>query len=276
MISTEEVIARILRVMQTIAGAERPLTVREVASEAGLPSSSVHRFLVAMEHHRILVQDPRSGLYQLGPAILEIGFAALRHLDVRRISLPYLERLRAASGETVGLCIRVDDARVYIEQLESPHELKAVVALGEHYPLFSGAPGHALLSLLSDDAINEFFKRVEVVPPNAGSPQDEKAVRQAVAAVRRDGYSVGLGQTMPGVRAVAVPIRAHVDGQPPATLTVTGPSERFTEQRIESLVPLLLDAAREVSRSMSIGAGPVPEEMTDDATTALVGSSDPR
>lgn len=274
MISTEDVIARILTIMRTIVVAEGSLTVREIASEAGLPSSSVHRFLLAMERQGILGKDERSGLYQLGPAILEIGFAALRQLDVRRIFLPYLERLRAASGETVGLCIRVGDTRAYIEQLESPHELKAVVALGQHYPLFSGAPGHALLSLMSDDELDEFFERVEVVPPNSASPQDEAAVRRAIDAVRKNGYGIGLGQTMPGVRAVAVPVHTDIDGQPPATLTVTGPSERFTEERIESLVPVLLDAAGEISRSMSIGDRHAAEGTADHAGPASTETTD--
>jgi DNA-binding IclR family transcriptional regulator len=52
-----------------------------------------------------------------------------------------------------------------------------------------------------------------------------------------------------GLHAVAAPVRTH-DGEVVAALSASGPAYRFTEERIDELVPALLQGAREISHRM--------------------------
>mgnify|MGYP001369984360 CR=1 FL=1 len=53
--------------------------------------------------------DDRTKLYGLGPGALKVGLAALRSLDVTRVTRPYLEQLVARTQETATLLLEIDD-----------------------------------------------------------------------------------------------------------------------------------------------------------------------
>lgn len=248
MISIEEIIGRMIDILKCLTVNREPLSVRQIADRTGLSRSTVHRVLTAMERQRVLVQDPRTKSYELGPVSLELGLAALSDLDVKAVAQPFMEQLRDRSGETVGLSLRVEDARVYVEQLVSPHELKAVVNLGERYPLHSGAPGYALLSFLPDEQIDAFLDRVDIVPPTSNAPADVNELRAVLERVRAAGYAIAVAETMPGLSSIAVPLYSRGAPTPEAALSVTGPTDRFDCEAMDAIRPALVRTGTTISR----------------------------
>jgi IclR family acetate operon transcriptional repressor len=75
---------------------------------------------------------------------------------------------------------------------------------------------------------------------------DPEAFRAEIAVARRRGYSIDDGESSPGVRCLAVAILG-VGGAPLFALSLTGPSGRFTLERMESCVPEMLAVARELT-----------------------------
>ena len=63
---------------------------------------------------------------------------------------------------------------------------------------------------------------------------------------RAQGYATAYGETIPGVSTVAAGLRG-ADGHVAATLSVTGPSTRWTRDAIDRWVPVLLETAATVS-----------------------------
>jgi DNA-binding IclR family transcriptional regulator len=61
-------------------------------------------------------------------------------LDFGNASLPYLERVFKKVTEGVMLTAPIRLERMYIEQIESQHELQQVAEVGKHLPLWSVAP----------------------------------------------------------------------------------------------------------------------------------------
>jgi IclR family acetate operon transcriptional repressor len=75
---------------------------------------------------------------------------------------------------------------------------------------------------------------------------DSDAFREEIRLGQRRGYSIDDGESSPGVRCLAVAIRG-VEGGPLFAISLTGPDGRFTLERLESCVPEMLAAARELS-----------------------------
>ncbi len=75
-----------------------------------------------------------------------------------------------------------------------------------------------------------------------------------IEAVRERGYATAVDELEVGLTAVAAPIR-NAHGDVIAALSVSGPSFRLDAARIEEVVPLLLDAVREVSHRLGWGIG---------------------
>jgi hypothetical protein len=55
--------------------------LKDLAAAAGMSAAKAHRYLVSFQRLGLVTQDPRSTRYDLGPAALQLGLAALARLD---------------------------------------------------------------------------------------------------------------------------------------------------------------------------------------------------
>ena len=77
-------------------------------------------------------------------------------------------------------------------------------------------------------------------------------LRRDLAEVRDQGYAVAVDELEVGLTAIAAPIR-NAHGDVIASLSVSGPTFRLGEPRVKELVPVVQDAADEVSRRLGYG-----------------------
>ena len=80
--------------LEALSQAPGALMLRDLAAAAGMSAAKAHRYLVSFQRMGLVVQDPVSTRYDLGPAALRIGLASLvcrtaqlewsaTHLDTR-------------------------------------------------------------------------------------------------------------------------------------------------------------------------------------------------
>jgi IclR family acetate operon transcriptional repressor len=267
-------VMKAVAILDCLAGAQEELGIRDLAQRVGLPKSTTFRLVQTLERARLLSQDGRTQRYSLGERTLEFGMAYLRRADVRTVSLPVMRRLREATGETVGLSVRTGFTRTYIEQLESPHQLRTQVELGRPFPLHLGAPGKLLLAYMGDDEIVAVLDQVErSSPPGAASqPTSRQEVLERLAEIRRRGHSLAFGETIEGLTTIAAPIR-NVEGSVVAALSVSGPTSRFSEPAREQARTLLIDAARQISQHLGFDPGRRPPAPADPTGPGMIRSS---
>lgn len=237
--------------------AGKPVGVRELARRLGMPSSTVHRLLLALESIGLVQRQGPPGSYALGYKALQWGSGYLRQIDLRRYALPYMSRLREVTGETVGLSVRVGRTRIYLEQLESPHDIRMTVEVGRPYPLVAGAPGKLLLAYAPEEVVTELLREAD----------RNGVLREELAAIRSSGYGLAGGEVVPGSCTVAVPIRDHT-GSVAAALSISGPDSRWTRERAMQELPRLQQAAAEISRML----GYVPQSAS---AASHAGSASP-
>jgi IclR family acetate operon transcriptional repressor len=74
-------------------------------------------------------------------------------------------------------------------------------------------------------------------------------LEKELAAIRRRGYAVDNAEHEEGVRCIGAPIRNH-EAQVVASISVSGPTQRMTAQRVEQIGGLLMDRTAEISRRL--------------------------
>jgi DNA-binding IclR family transcriptional regulator len=74
---------------------------------------------------------------------------------------------------------------------------------------------------------------------------DPVLLRERLATIRREGFAVSLGETIPGAAGLAAPI-FNADGSVTAGLLIGTPLDRF-EERMPELKRLLHDATTRVA-----------------------------
>ncbi len=137
------VLDRVVAILDAIeAGNARSLA--DITHATGYTRSTTHRLLQAMEAHDLLDYSGARG-YHLGPRFLRLANRALRELPLRDLAHPVLTRLSETTGESAQLYVRSVDERVCIDAVESPSELRTIVAVGAALPLTKDPRGSSSL-----------------------------------------------------------------------------------------------------------------------------------
>ena len=106
----------------------------QISRRLRFPPSTTRRLLKAMMSRRLVQQDPITKLYRLGPGVFYLASVAKEGLDVRRIALPVMERLRDVTGENTTLHELRDGKRVCVEKVESKQVLRDTILIGDQFP----------------------------------------------------------------------------------------------------------------------------------------------
>lgn len=172
-----------LRILELLASAEHPCSTTELSHELGVHRSIVYRLLRTLEDHQLVSRDAE------GHARPGIGLAVLAQ-SVRRplqtAVLPELSSLADDLGMTAFLVVREGDEAVTIQSVEPRRSAVHVIYRpGTRHPVWRGAPGYALL---------------------AGGPSHVDEPAEATAA-RGRGWAFSFAEVLPGMSAVAAPLR---------------------------------------------------------------------
>ncbi|MGA2745048.1 MAG: IclR family transcriptional regulator [Candidatus Sulfotelmatobacter sp.] len=242
-----------LRLLQLFSESPHGLTAKQVAGRSRLPVSTVHRFLANLESAGFL-NCRGDGVYQLGIACFAIGQAALGQLDIRRVSLPYLEELNRKTRETIHLTLRHGLSAVYVEKLDSPEQLRIHSRIGAAVPLYCTAVGKVMLAYMPDEERERVLPQLglkRLTPNTVGNLQELAA---ELYRVRKNGYACDLEEHELHIRCIAAPIWDH-QGEVSASVSITAPMVRMTVARLRQLAPLIQAAGLQISRELGYPAG---------------------
>lgn len=180
------------KAMGLLAVVERePATLAELVERGGMSKSTTHRLAAALEAHGLVARDD-DGRYHLGGRLVALGRAAAAARPIGELAEPALAELRDATGESAQLYVRQGGHRVCVAALDSPHELRTIVAPGAVLPLGVGSGGRVL----------------------AGD------------TVGKGGWLESVEDRAPGVASVSAPVRDG-GGAIVAAISVSGPIDRI-------------------------------------------------
>jgi IclR family KDG regulon transcriptional repressor len=223
--------------------------VRDVARKTGLSSSTVGRIMAYLKELGILNQDPETLSYMIGSKMLAWAGIYTVTSDVRTLALPVMVRLQDKTRETISLYVLEGNERVCIERLESPETVRIVQRVGRRIPLYAGSAGKVFLAFLSQARREEILKKVKLVPMTEKTITDMDELVAGLKKIQEQGYATSKGEWVLEASGVAAPIFDQ-RGQIAAALTISGPAQRFTNEKIRELAQLVKTGAAEISAEM--------------------------
>jgi IclR family transcriptional regulator, KDG regulon repressor len=241
-----------LHLLQLFSESPHGLTAKQVGSRSRLPVSTVHRFLANLEGAGFLNRGGDS-VYHLGFACFAVGQAAIGQLDIRRVSLPYLQELNRQTCETIHLTVRHGLSAVYVEKLDSSEQLRIHSRIGAAVPLYCTAVGKVLLASMPDDERQRILPQLalkRLTPNTVGNLQELEA---ELVRVQKNGYACDLEEHELHIRCIAAPIWDQA-GSVNASLSITAPMVRMTVTRLRQLAPLIRTAGLQISRELGYQA----------------------
>lgn len=216
------VLDKVVTILSCISGGEKSLS--EIIEETKIPRSTVHRLLLALEQHHLIIQTEHG--YSIGSQIIEWGESS-KLSNLIAITKPTLINLCHVTKESTQLYVREGDTRVCLISIEPKEGLKNTVPVGARFPLNVGSAGKVISA----------WDGLEM-----DGQEKERIIQQ--------GWAQSISEREEGVASVSVPIfkKKKLIG----ALSISGPISRLGTEPGKLLAQHLLKAAGEVENKGTV------------------------
>ncbi|MCO5130367.1 MAG: IclR family transcriptional regulator [Xanthobacteraceae bacterium] len=254
-------LARGLEVLRAFQPRDGLLGNQEIAARTKLPKPTVSRLTYTLTKLGYLTQVPRFEKYQLTPAAMSLGYAALANLGVQHLSESFREDVMRATGGAVAVGARDRLNMIYFGQSRSGLELGVQLDVGSKVPIATTAMGRAYVWALPDDERAQLLRELR---EHYGSrwPRIREGIERAGELVARRGFAISAGEWHADIHAAGVAITLN-DGTGPYAFNCGAPAFRFTEDRLlNDIGPRLVTMVRDIEAALG-GRSPPHTKKTD-------------
>jgi DNA-binding IclR family transcriptional regulator len=242
-------IERAAAILRLLSGRSKRLGVVDLAGELGLSKGTVHGLLRTLQHVGFVEQDPDTGKYQLGAALLHMGSSYLDGNELRTRALNWSDSLAARTREAVRIGTLHDLQVLIVHHVFRPDDSLQTLDVGSLLPAHATAIGKVLLA-------HHPFAFAELTRQGLRSFTDatvcdpERLERELARVVER-GWAADIGELYPGQVSIAAPISDRA-GRNVGAMGIFGPPERLLAARQPrgELVAYVREGARAVSREL--------------------------
>ena len=242
---TVQVLERMFTLLDILASREEPVSLKDIAVQAGLHPSTTHRILNDLTLGRF-VERPETGSYRLGMRLLELGNLVKTRLSVRDAALLPMRELHKLIQQPVNLSVRQGDEIVYVERAYSERSgMQVVRAIGGRAPLHLTSVGKLFLSADDIQKVRAYAARTGLAGQTRNSVTQLPKLEAELAQARLTGIARDNEELELGVRCMAVGIRDD-HGKLIAGLSISAPADRLDEQWL----PKLKATAASISEAM--------------------------
>jgi DNA-binding IclR family transcriptional regulator len=237
-----------------LTGDGAPLGVTEISQRLNLNKSRVFRILSTLTSRGYVRQDPQTQKYRLGPGFLAVGEAVRRQFALQEAAEPFLVELAERTGDAVYLAVRAGTGSVSISRHQGHHVLQVTTPVGQALPLHIGGCPKLLLAYLPEAEQEHIVEEMVLTrfTPNTITDRDE--LRRHLAQIRAQGFAIDEEDFEPGVYVVGAPVW-DFSGHVVAGISVATHAGRWSADRREELIALVVDAAGRLSTQLGFGRG---------------------
>ena len=249
------------RLLVALAGAGRPMALKDLAREAGMAPAKAHPYLVSFGKLGLIVQEDASGRYGLGPLARQLGLISMQQFEPVRLATPLLRDLAQQLGHTVAIATWGNRGATIVRIEEAPTAVHVNMRHGTVMSLRGTASGMLfaahmergrVVAALTDEHAAVLRERGEPMPARY-RPKIDADLEARWAGIRRLGISGVDGGAVPGVSAMAAPVFDEA-GRIVLSLTAIGPTAVFDSRPDGSVASLLRRSASELSRQLGAPA----------------------
>jgi DNA-binding IclR family transcriptional regulator len=210
--------------------------VTELADRLDLSKSAVHNHLSTLEQLEFAINE--GGRYRLSLRFLDYGTGVRDSLPAVAAGREEADSLASQSGSTAFIVVPEFDSAVYAYVTAGRHEETPAIRTGSRVPLHACAPGKAILSTRSSEAVETYLDREALATRTDRTITDADELRPELRSVRDRGIAFDRGEAVDGVNAVAAPI---TDGDTAVgAMGVSGPAETLSGKRLQEDLPGLV------------------------------------
>ena len=237
---------RAVAIMETVARANRPLALSDIAARCGLPAPTAFRILGLLESAGLIQREPTGKTYGIGHRLARLGLDVMSNNDPRGLRRAILRRVVDDIGETCNLAMLNGDEIVYIDRVETDWSLKAELKPGSRVPLHCTSSGKLFLSQMPRAKRRRMLESLSLKRYTDNTVTDITLLEAQIDDIAKTRVGVNNEEWQAGVIGLAVPV-IGAGGRMIATVALQAPVARLPMARAMECVPRLLVAARDIA-----------------------------
>ena len=242
-----QAVSKILQLIFFLAEGRSPMRLCEIAAGTGMPQATVLRYLNSLIGEGFAFQDNLSERYALTWKICNIGDQVHQHLSLRTISSDIVTQLFEKLSLGICLVIEQDMECMYLDCIYEPSEMgRSLLRIGKQTPLHAASSGKILLTQYSEVQIDELIEKKGLCKLTENTITDKDSLLKNLDLIRKQGYALDDEECEPGLRCMAVPIYGY-GNKIVAAISVFGSTQKLSDSDIQTILPLLKDAAVQIS-----------------------------
>lgn len=222
--------------------------ISELAELSGMLKSSVYNIMSTYEECGIIEKNPRNSQYRLGLRILALSNVISRGDVFDQIISPHMDEICEITGETVFFATPYGNKIIYRDASYPNLSLSSRTIKGLVAPMYCTGLGKAMLAFMGREAIERVIAEgfEQYTPYTITDPQ---LLREELEKIRNQGFAVDNMEHEYGIKCVAVPLRNSGE-EVVGAISVSGPSLRISDQKIQEYSNLVIERARLIKNRM--------------------------
>lgn len=247
--STLQSLDRALGILTAVARAERS-SLTDLSLTLGIPTATTHRILTTLQKHKFAEFDDENQLWMVGIEAYRTGASFLKRTDLLDVSRPVMRRLMESTGETANLAIPDRAEVVFVGQIETHNPIRAFFNPGTRTSMHASGTGKAILAALGDDRVKKLLLSSGLKEFTDQTLATPDTLFRDLQLTRERGWSFDREERFVGMSCIGAAI-FDSRGEPVAGVSISGPSNRFSDSRVADFGATVAAAAKEIT----IGCG---------------------
>jgi DNA-binding IclR family transcriptional regulator len=237
-----------LDILESLASAETPQSLSDLAHVLGRSSSELFRVLNSLEKRAYLIKDS-VGRYRLSLKLYELAHIHPPVEQLLRSAEAPMRDLARSLRQSCHISVLNRGKLLVLVEYGSPEKVRLSIAAGSSFPATRTASGRLLLARLPEGDRQQFLEREPEY--RRRSAVEKKRLHSTIGRIRKAGYSSAEDETYIGLRDIAVPVgstRIGLDAALAVSLWIV-PGRRFESRKV---LNTLQNCARSITQSMGV------------------------
>jgi len=232
--------------------AEEPFTmsVIELSNELNMNRSTVHRILGTLKKEMLVLQNPFSKMYTIGPGSYHIGMAYLVNQGNTEQIRYILNEVAKDTKQSIGYASLIGEEVFNIFEVESYQPIKIGYRPGSYYPIHCGSYGKTIMAYFEPiERLEEIVYSANLFKKTPKTITDPKELLEEYKKIREQGYAISDEENLNGAIGVGAPIR-NSNGRVIACIAAAAIKSNITKEEFELIKGKVIEGAQKISTLM--------------------------
>ena len=234
---------------------DEPLTNQSVAAHLNINTNMAFRLLSTMVNSGYLTKDETSGQYNISLKVLHLSRKSLLSLEIRRITMPYLELLwHQFPKANLNMAVYYDGDVLVLDRIDSISLPRTYFTPGKILPFHCTGLGKMLTSELPESEVDYLIKEKGLNAYTPDTISNPDSVKRELAKVREEQCARDRNEFILNDNCNAVPIRSQ-KGPIIAAISLSAFENYMSVEEVENTMPILMETGRKISSLMGYQNG---------------------